>query len=80
MLLTYLLRLANTIVLTLNYCNKHLSGNLIEYRKGLIKRFDLAFVEQLESESDERRNYKYSKNELIAKKLQYEIKIKELNN
>jgi hypothetical protein len=60
------------------HCNKHLSGNLIEYRKGLIKRFDLAFVEQLESESNEKRNYKYSKNELIAKKLQYEIKIKEL--
>ena len=60
------------------YCNKFLSGNLIEYRKGLIKRYGNEFVEQLEIEADSKRNYKYTKNELIAKKLQYDIKIKEL--
>jgi len=60
------------------YCNKMLSGNLLEYRKGLIKRYGVEFVEELEAVSDEKRNYKYTKNELIAKKLQYDIKIKEL--
>jgi len=59
------------------YCNKFLSGNLIEYRKGLIKRYGNEFVEQLESEADSKRNYKYTKAELIAKKLQYDILIKE---
>lgn len=59
------------------YCNKYLSGNLLEYRKGLVKRYGLGFVEKLESEADEKRNYKYTKSELIAKKMQYDIKIKE---
>lgn len=62
------------------YCNKHLSGNLIEYRKGLIKRYGINFVEELEAIANEKRNYKYTKNELIAKKLQYEIKIKEIES
>lgn len=60
------------------YCNKYLSGNLIEYRKGLIVRYGALFVEKLESEADGKRNKKYTKEELIAKKLQYDIKIKEL--
>ena len=61
-----------------NNCNKHLSGNLLEYRKGLILRYGMDFVNQLESESNEKRNYKYTKEQLIAKKLQYDIKIKEM--
>jgi len=60
------------------HCNKFLSGNLIEYRKGLVKRHGIDFVNQLESESDEKRNYKYTREQLIAKKLQYDIKYKEL--
>lgn len=60
------------------YCNKHLSGNLLEYRKGLILRYGMDFVNQLESESNEKRNFKYTKEQLIAKKLQYDIKVKEL--
>jgi hypothetical protein len=60
------------------HCNKHLSGNLLEYRKGLIKRYGNEFVEQLESESDSKRNYKFSKEELIAKKLKYDILIKQI--
>jgi len=60
------------------HCNKHLSGNLLEYRKGLIKRYGNEFVEQLESESDSKRNYKFTKEELIAKKLKYDILIKEI--
>lgn len=59
------------------HCNKYLSGNLLEYRKGLIKRFGAEFVEKLESESDQKRNYKYTREELIAKKMQYDIKCKE---
>lgn len=60
------------------YCNKHLSGNLLEYRKGLILRYGMDFVNQLESESNEKRNFKYTKEQLIAKKLQYDIKVKVL--
>ena len=59
------------------HCNRYLSGNLLEYRKGLIKRFGDEFVEKLESESDQKRNYKYTREELIAKKMQYDIKCKE---
>lgn len=61
-----------------SHCNKFLSGNLLEYRKGLIKRYGPDFVNELDRISNEKRNYKYTKEELIAKKLQYEIKIKEL--
>jgi len=59
------------------YCNKYLSGNLLEYRKGLIKRFGEEFVKQLEADADRKRDYKFTKEELIAKKLQYDLKIKE---
>lgn len=61
-----------------SHCNKFLSGNLLEYRKGLIKRYGIEFVDKLESESDTKRDYKFTKEELIAKKLKYDIKIKEL--
>ena len=61
-----------------SHCNKFLSGNLLEYRKGLIKRYGIDFVEQLDNVSDSKRNYKYSKDELIAKKLQYDIKYNEI--
>jgi len=60
------------------HCNKYLAGNLLEYRKGLIKRYGNAFVDELDSISDSKRNYKYTKAELIAKKLKYDILIKEL--
>jgi hypothetical protein len=59
------------------HCNKFLAGNLLEYRKGLIKRYGIEFVEQLESESDSKRDYKFTKEELIAKKLKYDLLIKE---
>ncbi len=60
------------------YCNCQLSGNLLEYRKGLINRFGFQFVNQLEVDSDRLRNYKWTREQLIAKKLKYDIKIKEL--
>ena len=59
--------------------NKFLSGNLLEYRKGLINRYGSEFVQKLDQISDEKRNYKYSKDELIAKKLKFDILIKQLN-
>jgi len=58
-------------------CNRFLNGNELQYRQGLISRYGIEFVDQLESESNEKRNYKFSKCELIAKKMQYDIKIKE---
>jgi len=59
-----------------DYCNVYLSGNLIEYRQGLIKRHGVEFVEQLESEADSKRVYKYTKQELIDIKKKYDTKIK----
>jgi len=59
-------------------CNRFMNGNELQYRKGLLKRYGNEFVEQLESEADSKRNYKFTKAELIAKKIQYDILIKEL--
>lgn len=59
-------------------CNRFQGGNEIQYRLGLVERFGLEFVDQLELDSIKLRNYKYTKKELIAKKLKYDIKIKEL--
>jgi len=61
-----------------SHCNKFLSGNLLEYRKGLIKRYGNDFVNELDAISDSKRDYKYTKAELIAKKLKYDILIKEM--
>ncbi len=57
-------------------CNKHLSGNLLEYRKGLIKRYGNEFVDNLDNLSIEGRNYKYTKIELQEIKQKYDTKIK----
>ena len=46
-------------------CNLWLHGNLIEYRKGLIKRYGELYVQQLEEMAITKRNYKYTKEELI---------------
>lgn len=59
-------------------CNRFLNGNELQYRAGLIKRYGIDFVTNLESISNSKRVYKYYREELIAKKLQYDIKIKEL--
>lgn len=60
------------------HCNKHLSGNLLEYRKGLVKRYGINFVETLESESDSKRNYKYTREELRELKEKYDLKCKQI--
>lgn len=59
-------------------CNRFLNGNELMYRKGLIERYGLEFTENIENLANETRNYKYTKAELIAKKLQYDILIKEM--
>lgn len=59
-------------------CNRFLGGNEIQYRKGLLNRFGLEYVEQLESIADKNRVYKYTKDELIEIKNKYDGKIKEL--
>lgn len=59
-----------------DYCNVFLHGNLLEYRKGLIERYGLKYVEELEAESINKRVYKYTKYELIEIKNVYNEKIK----
>ena len=61
-------------------CNDIFSGNELEYRDGLIKRYGLMFVENLESLKSQSRTYKFTKDELIDIKLKYKDKIKEIKN
>jgi hypothetical protein len=58
-------------------CNRFLNGNELMYREGLVKRFGESYVIELEQYANETRQYKWSKEQLIAKKLQYDLKIKE---
>lgn len=59
-------------------CNRFLGGNELNYRDGLIKRYGHDYVNELEMMANETRNYKFTKDELIAKKIKYDILIKEL--
>lgn len=56
-------------------CNNHLSGNLIEYRKGLIERIGLEKVEWLEGPHDPKH---YSIDDLKAITAHYRKKLREL--
>ena len=60
-------------------CNRFLNGNELMYRQGLIKRYGIEYADAIELKANETRNYKYTKEELIAKKLKFDILIKELN-
>ena len=57
------------------YCNQHLHGNIVEYRKRLIKRIGLEEVYNLETNHEAKH---YSIPELIEMKVIYKTKIKEL--
>jgi len=57
--------------LSCDWCNVFLHGNLLEYRKGLIKRYGEAFVSALEESANSGRKYKYTKDELIEIKKKY---------
>jgi hypothetical protein len=61
-------------------CNRFMNGNELNYRKGLIVRYGIDYVTNLDNICNINRVYKYTKEELIAKKLQYDIKIKEYGN
>lgn len=58
------------------YCNTHLSGNLIPYRAELIKKIGMERFELLESIANETR--KFTKEELKEIKNYYKQKLKEL--
>jgi hypothetical protein len=58
-------------------CNVFLHGNLLEYRKGLINRYGLEYLEKLESLSNEKKNYKYTREELVEIKNKYQQKNKQ---
>jgi len=59
-------------------CNRFLNGNELNYRQGLIQRYGIDYADQIEQKANETRNYKFSKEELIAKKLKYDILIKQI--
>jgi hypothetical protein len=58
-------------------CNRFMNGNELNFRKGLIERYGLDYVTNLDNICDINRVKKYTKEELIAKKMQYDIKIQE---
>ena len=49
-------------------CNTHLSGNIVEYRKGLIARYGPALVEWLEGPHEPKH---YSRDDLVVEKLKW---------
>lgn len=56
-------------------CNRYLSGNVAEYRKGLIERIGLKAVESLEADNAPRY---WTREELLRIKNEYKSKLKEL--
>ena len=60
------------------YCNRHLSGNLAEYRKRLIEKIGVESVEFLEAIQDE--EFKPSKWQYAVRREYYRVKIKSLLN
>jgi hypothetical protein len=58
-------------------CNNHLSGNLIEFRKGLVARHSVEFVESLEADQTPR---KFSNDEVILIGKYYKGMIKEMES
>lgn len=59
-------------------CNDLFSGNELEYRDGLIKRYGADYVAVLEAKKNAARVYKFTREELVRIKLKYKAKIKEL--
>lgn len=59
-------------------CNYFLGGNEAGYKDGLIKRYGKEYLEALESIKDEKRNYSWTREELIEIKRIYNQKLKEL--
>lgn len=59
-------------------CNDYNSGNELAYREGLIKRYGEDYVKELEAKKDRLRNYKYSKEQLVEIKTEYQNRLKEI--
>lgn len=60
-----------------SYCNMYLSGNLVNYRIGLIERYGEEYVLKLEQDSLNLKQYKYTREELQQIKEKYKLKIKD---
>lgn len=60
-----------------SYCNNHNSGNIIPYRINLVVKMNLSRVEALENNNE---IHKWQRDELIAKKEYFKLKIKELKD
>lgn len=60
-----------------SYCNMYLSGNLVNYRIGLIERYGEEYVLKLEQDSLNLKQYKYTREELKEIKEKYKQKIKD---
>jgi hypothetical protein len=58
-------------------CNRFMNGNELNYRKGLIARYGIDYVVNLDNICDKNRVKKYTKEELITIKKQYDERIKE---
>lgn len=61
-----------------SYCNMYLSGNLVNYRIGLIERYGEEYVLKLEQDSLNLKQYKYTREELQQIKEKYKQKINEI--
>lgn len=57
-------------------CNDLYSGNELEYRDGLIKRYGEGYVIRLEAIKNINRNYKYTREQLIEIRQEYQLKLK----
>jgi hypothetical protein len=57
-------------------CNNHLSGNILNYRKGIIEKLGIEKVEQLEADNEAKH---YDIPTIIAIKKHYQAKVKELS-
>lgn len=63
------------------YCNgPNMHANLVEYRKGLIARYGEEYVWELESISNQNRQYSWSRQELVEIAAKYKRKLQELKN
>ena len=58
-------------------CNRFLGGNELNYRERLVIRFGLDHVVELERYANATRQYKWTREELIEKKAEYDRRIKE---
>ena len=59
-------------------CNRFLGGNELNYREGLVKRYGIDYVLEIEERSLRLKRHKYSKEDLIGLKNLYKEKIKHL--